>query len=140
MFYPPPKVVICGSYKKGREELLKIERTLQALSCQILSPRSLNFLNETDEFVRTSSEQNFSDYEIERWHLQAINLCDFIWLHCPDGYAGNSSCLEIGYAYALNKPVFSLHVPADNALVPFVKIRTGVVEALLELGMFKSGG
>ncbi|MEK7471887.1 MAG: hypothetical protein AAB624_01435 [Patescibacteria group bacterium] len=135
MFHPPPKVVICGSYKKGREELLKIERSMQALSCQILSPRSLNFLNTTADFVRTSSEQNFSDDEIERWHLQAISLCDFIWLHCPNGYIGNSGCFEIGYAYALNKPVFSLHVPEDDALKPFVKVRTGVIESLFDLGM-----
>ena len=108
---------------------------MQAHSRPIFSPRRLNSLHTADDFLCTSAEQNNSVYEIERWHLQAIILCDFIWLHCPNGYIGNSGCFEIGYAYALNKPVFSLHVPEDDALKPFVKVRTGVIESLFDLGM-----
>jgi nucleoside 2-deoxyribosyltransferase len=41
-------------------------------------------------------------------HFQKIRKADTVFLFNKDGYAGNSTTLELGFAVALSKPVYAL--------------------------------
>jgi hypothetical protein len=130
-----PKVVICGSFRRDSAGLAKIFRELEATGCRILSPFSLDFADNQQMFVRTSTEADFSVADIEAYHLRAIRDADFIWLHAPAGYIGASAAFELGYALAWRKPVLARELPADEMLRTQVLISSSVFEALELLGL-----
>ena len=41
-------------------------------------------------------------------HFYKIKMADVVFLYNRDGYSGNSSTLELGYAMALGKPIYAL--------------------------------
>jgi nucleoside 2-deoxyribosyltransferase len=45
-------------------------------------------------------------------HFCKIRMADVVFVFNKDGYAGNSTTLEIGYAIALGKPIYSLEPDA----------------------------
>jgi hypothetical protein len=125
-----PTVVMCGSFHRDPAGLRRIFRELEATGCRILSPLSLRFTDTSESVVRTGSELSFSAHELEKYHLRAIEEADFLWLHAPDGYIGLSGAYEIGFATALQKPVFCRNVPSDEMLASQIQITTSVFEAL----------
>ena len=124
------KVVVCGSFHRDLEGLRRVCVALLALGCQVLSPRSLDFKDAEGSFVRTKEEVGFSEEEIERWHLQAINLADFVWLHAPEGYVGISGAFEAGFSTAKGIPIFSSSEPKDPVLIPYVNVVSSPIELL----------
>ena len=86
------------------------------------------------EFVVDAAEVGMSPREIENWHLRAIKQSDFILLHAPKGYVGISAAMEIGYALALKKPIFSRTAPVDIMLRELVYVVPSVYDALCTLG------
>ena len=128
-----PKVVLCGSYHRRPDYLRRIFRELEATGCRVLSPISLSFTDTSEPVVRTSSEYDLSISDLERFHLRALRDADFVWLHAPDGHVGVSAAYELGYASALQKPVFCFTAPADEMLATRVQIVCSVFEALESL-------
>lgn len=86
------------------------------------------------EFVVDAAEVGLSPREIENWHLRAIEQSDFILLHAPEGYVGISAAMEIGYALALKKLIFSRTAPVDVMLRELVYVVPSVYDALCILG------
>lgn len=125
-----PRVVICGSYRKDAEGLLRLFQELEATGCRILSPLSLDFANPGEAFVTTTNDQYFSISELERFHLRALREADVIWLHNPDGYVGLSAAYELGYAAALQKKIFAFEPPQDQMLATQTTVVSSVFEAL----------
>ena len=52
----------------------------------------------------------------------------------PQGYVGISAAMEIGYALALKKPIFSRTAPVDIMLRELVYVVPSVYDALCTLG------
>lgn len=127
---PRPKVTICGSFKRAPEQLADLFLELEVTGCRVLSPLSLNFVNINDDFVKLSSEAALTVAEIEKFHLRAIAESDFIWLHAPGGYVGLSGAFELGFAHALQKPIFTHEIPADNTLKTFTNLAPSVFNVL----------
>ena len=42
-------------------------------------------------------------------HFAKIRMADVVFIYNKNGYEGNSTTLEIGYAVACNKPIYVLH-------------------------------
>jgi len=133
MLHPAYRVVVCGSFHQDKAKLEKLLRELEASQCQVLSPRSIDFESASDMFVRNAAEASLSIRQIEDFHLQAIKLADFIWLHSPDGYVGTSGAFELGYACANQKPIFAHSVPSDKMLACYVRSIGSVFEAVYML-------
>ncbi|MEO5499045.1 MAG: hypothetical protein ABIR46_00930 [Candidatus Saccharimonadales bacterium] len=114
------KVVISGTFRKSFQSLQQQYLELLDTNCQILSPRSIDFDDET--FVRSKGERELQVKTIQDNHLAAIQEADFMWLHCPDGYVGKSGAFEVGYAHARGIPVFSNHQPSDEMLREYVTV------------------
>jgi len=116
----PLKVTLSGSFHKDPEGLARDYRELVRNQCQVLSPRSLDFEDDSLLFVRHTVEREDSMRRIEEHHLQAIELSDFLWLHSPMGYVGVSGAMEIGYALAKGIPVFCAMDIEDQTLKSFI--------------------
>lgn len=127
-----PRVVVCGSYHQDGVGLARLFRELEATGCRVLSPISIEFKDNTLAIVRAEHEDTFSIDDLERWHLRALAGADFVVLHAPDGYIGLSGAYEIGYANAIQKPVFSL-LPLRDEMLNTRITRVGSIFEVLEL-------
>lgn len=127
------KVVICGSYHTDSEGLKRIFRELESHGCRILSPISLDFTSTSEAVVKTAHEDELSIDELEKFHLRALRDADIVWLHTPSGHVGVSGSFELGFATALNIPVFSTEGPRDEMLQTRVTVVDSVFSALDQL-------
>lgn len=121
------RVVLCGSFRKDHEGLLRAYRELIDTNCQVLSPHSLDFND--DAFARDDGTLDMPARLLEDYHLMSIRQADFVWLHAPEGYIGLSAAFEIGYALAHHTPVFSRHLPNDPNLSNYVTVVPSVFDA-----------
>lgn len=122
-----PRVVLCGSFRRDHEGLLRAYHELIDTHCQVLSPHSLDF--DDQSFVRDNATQEMSARSLEDYHLMSIRQADFVWLHAPDGYIGVSAAFEIGYALAHHIPVFSRAIISDSNLSNYIDIVPSVFDA-----------
>ncbi len=127
----PVRAVLSGSFHRDQKGLRRAYVELATNGCQILSPHRLHF--DKAEFVRDEAEVNLSVLDIEKHHLLAIAQADFLWLHLPSGYIGLSTALEMGYALAYNKPIFSRQTPLDETIKQFVSTVPSVYDALVNV-------
>lgn len=124
-----PTAVICGSFHRDPSGLKRLFLELEATGVRILSPLSIAF-DISQQVVRARNELEFSIDELERFHLRAIKEADVVWLHAPGGYVGLSAAFELGFAKAINKPVFSFCIPDDEMLASQVSVVYSVFESL----------
>lgn len=54
--------------------------------------------------------------KLEADHFNAIHTSQALYVICPDGYVGTLVSVEIGYAYAQNKPIIFSEAPSDLGL------------------------
>ena len=128
----PPRVAIVGSFTRDTEGLRRTYQELTLAGCQVISPRGVDF--DTGKFVRLPGEDMLSANELERAHLSAIVMSDFVWLHAPSGYVGNAGYFEIGFAAAHQKVIFSKNdIDGEPTIAQFVRLVTSVFEGLLKL-------
>lgn len=118
----PAQVVLSGSYRKDFEGLKRVYEELRDLNCEILSPSNVIAVNEVDGFVYMQGEEAEAPDTVEARHLDAIQRSQFMWLHAPSGYVGNSAALEIGFANAAGVPIFSKELVNDPILRRFVQV------------------
>ena len=52
--------------------------------------------------------------------LEKIDSADLVYVVNPEGYVGKSVCLDMGYAYAKDKPVFIMHSVNDPPLMKLI--------------------
>jgi len=130
---PVLRVALCGSFRRDPEGLSRSYRELVRNQCQVLSPRSLSFEDNSTLFVKHAVEEGDDAGVIERHHLQAIALSDFVWVHAPDGYIGTSAAMEVGYAFGKGTPIFSDHIPNDEMFKHFVTFVPSVFAAIEQL-------
>lgn len=64
--------------------------------------------------------------------LEKIDEADVVYVVNPGGYVGKSVCVDIGYAYARDKPIYVLCSVDDP---PMMKLIQGILsfEELIEL-------
>ena len=89
------------------------------LGIRVLSPEHSEVVNPGDEFVLLETDETECPEKIERQHLHAILRADALYLYNADGYIGPSSAMEVGWALAAGKPVYTKEPCADAALKHF---------------------
>lgn len=114
------RACLSGSFHKDPGGLDRSYRELVTNQCQVMSPRSITFEDPGVLFVKHVIEKDDDAGLIQKHHLQAIALSNFLWLHAPNGYIGISTAMEIGYAYSAGIPIFSIDVPQDEMLKYYV--------------------
>lgn len=75
---------------------------------------SYRFEREMDNLARKLGERNVA-YEISKKNNRGILGClrkiddsDMVYIVNPEGYVGRSVSVDIGYAYAKNKPIYAM--------------------------------
>lgn len=110
------RIVISGSFRRYFDGISEAVRTFESLGIEVLSPKASKVINPGDEFAVLETDDTDDPKTLEQRHLDAIAAADALYLHDPDGYIGDSSKMELGWAIALGKPVFCKEFVADSTL------------------------
>lgn len=114
------KVTISGSFRKHLDLIIKVIAEFEKFGIDILSPKYKLPKNPGDEFILFEGEKTNDPKQLEEIHLNAIRNSDFLYVVDPGGYIGNSATMEIGYAIALNIPIYAMEEPEEFILKLFV--------------------
>lgn len=109
-------IVISGSFRRYFDGISEAVRTFETLGIDVLSPRASKVINPGEEFAVLETDDTDDPKTLEQRHLDAIAAADALYLYDPDGYIGDSSKMELGWAIALGKPVFCKELVADSTL------------------------
>jgi len=115
-------VCICGSFR-FYEEMVQLRNTLQAQGVRCEWP-----LPGPRRAPQTMTAGEARDAIIQ--HLERIDRAECIVVFNKGGYLGNSVVMEIGYAYAQRKPVYTLAPIHDPFLMPLVRAVVSIEELL----------
>jgi hypothetical protein len=98
-------VVICGS-SRFAPEMREFAQKLKDLGVVVYEPHlyraSGGVWNEIKDF-----DKKFVALGLTHDHFYKIRKADVVYIFNKDGYAGVSTNIEIGYAVALNKPIYA---------------------------------
>ncbi len=121
-------VVICGS-GRFKDEARKFEAGLVKAGVTVFSPY---FHRGGDEWNKLSPQyKKFIALGLTHDHFYKIKMADVVFIYNKDGYMGNSSTLELGYAMALGKPIYAFS-DKDEELCRLVLFR-GIAKTPKEL-------
>lgn len=115
------KIVISGSFSKHYSEIKKLIIEFEKEEVLVLSPKISKIVNPGEKFPILLSDTVQNPKEIEKQHLDAIYHSDALYICNPDGYVGSSSSMELGWALAFNKPIYSQVKINDFSLEMFVQ-------------------
>jgi len=98
-------VVLCGS-RRFKPEIREFGNKLKELGVVVFEP----YLHSgQDEWQNLSEEyKKFIILGLTHDHFYKIRMAGVIFVFNKDGYIGNSTTLEIGYAVAFGKPIYAL--------------------------------
>jgi hypothetical protein len=98
-------VVICAS-KKFSTEVRRFCQELEKLGVLVYEP-NIHDIKEGDDFFHSEhiTKIVFKGYTLE--HFNWIRKADVVYIYNGNDYVGASVTLEIGFASALNKPIFA---------------------------------
>ncbi len=111
-------VVICGS-RRFKPEIREFAKRLKEFGVVVYEP---HLHSGQEEWASLSdSYKKFVALGLTHDHFYKIQMADVVFIFNKNGYAGNSTTLEIGYAVALGKPIYALS--SDEELCRYVLIR-----------------
>lgn len=98
-------VVMCGS-RRFKSEMREFAKKLKKLGVVVYEP----YLHSgPDEWEQLSEDyKKFVILGLTHDHFYKIRMADAVFLFNKDGYSGDSTTLEIGYAIAEGKPIYAL--------------------------------
>ncbi len=98
-------VVLCGS-RRFKPEIRKFAKELRDHGVIVYEP----YLHSgQDEWEHLSIDyKRFVALGLTHDHFYKIKMADIVFMFNKNGYLGNSSTLELGYAMALGKPIYAL--------------------------------
>lgn len=98
-------VVLCGS-RRFKKEIRAFGSQLEKAGVMVFQPH----LHERDEEwdILSEGRKNFVHLGLTHDHFYKIRMADVVFIYNKGGYAGVSTSMEIGYAVALNKPLYCL--------------------------------
>jgi hypothetical protein len=121
---------VSGSFHRHMEAISAAVWELATLSVRVLSPADPRVVASQGEFLFVASDRVRSVRLVQDRHLESIRTADFLWLICPDGYVGQSSSMEVGFAAAAKVPIFAIHAPSDLTIREYVTVVPTLSEAL----------
>lgn len=124
------RVAVSGSFHRHMAAISDVVSDLSARGHNVLSPADPRIVDAFGDFLFVASDIQRSIRLVQSRHLQAIVMSDFLWLECPDGYVGTSASMEVGFAVAIGKDIYSTTPPSDLTLRQFVTCVPSLDEAL----------
>jgi len=97
-------VVICGS-RRFKSEMREFAKQLKKKGVTVFEPYLHEGKEEWDNL--SDSYKEFTILGLTHDHFYKIKMADVVFVYNKDGYSGNSTTLEIGYAVASGKPLYA---------------------------------
>jgi len=105
---------IIGSFRKHYAEVAILIETLEACHVHVLSPKRSSIVNPKEWFVRLQTDNpRFEPVEIQLIALHRILRSSFVYVLCPAGYIGKTTCYEIGRIHERGVPLYFSESPDD---------------------------
>lgn len=98
-------VVICGSSRFAKE-IREFAKKLRDFGVIVYEPIYYFDSDRSWEDV-TDFDKPLIASGLTYGHFHKINLADVVYVFNKDGYSGFGTTLEIGYAVAMNKPIYA---------------------------------
>jgi hypothetical protein len=127
---PQLKATVSGSFHRHMPAIYEAVGELRSRHVSVLSPSDPRIVDNLGEFLFVASDRLRSIRLVQDRHLEAIQVSDFLWVVCPDGYTGPSTCMEIGAAHAAGIPVFATSPALDITLGEYVRRVSSYSEAI----------
>ena len=103
-------VAICGS-RRYKKEIREFASELKKASVVVYEP----ILNDDPRINELPNHfKRFAFLGLTHHQFEFIRKADVIFFYNKDGYLGNSSTLELGFATALGKPIYALTEDKDE--------------------------
>lgn len=118
---PQLKATVSGSFHRHMAAIYEAVGELRAHAVTVLSPSDPRVVDNIGEFLFVASDKLRSIRLVQDRHLESIRASDFLWVVCPDGYTGPSTCMEIGTALAAGVPVFSTAFALDITVGEYIQ-------------------
>jgi len=110
----PVRIAIIGSFRKYYSEVVNAITIFESAGCVVSSPASSWLVDADAEFVRFASDPpDCDDVEIQFRALTNILKSDAVFVVCPSGYVGRTTCYEIGRIHDRGIPLFFSDPPLD---------------------------
>jgi len=109
-------IVVSGSFRKHFEGISKVIKEFEDLDIQVLSPKLSKIINPNNSFDILETDDTDDPKTLEQRHLDAIEKADALYVYNLDGYIGASATLELGWAIALGKAIYTKEQPKDFTL------------------------
>lgn len=106
------KIVICRSNRHS-ESALRYAKELQGSGLDVYCPERVEGTEAWEKM--TEADQQVTLRDLVDKHFRAIDESDAVLIYNEDGYIGTSVSIEIGYAVAKEKRIFSI-VPDSDSL------------------------
>lgn len=99
-------VVLCSS-RRFKEEAFVFLKKLEEFGVVVFRPPLKTWTME--EWWKLTEEQKQKEItKLTLDHFEKIDKADAVFLYNKGGYSGVSVSLELGYAFAKNKPIYAL--------------------------------
>ena len=98
-------VCICGS-RKFKPEVRRFAKKLEKAGVTVFIPYHHSGQEEWENL--SEDYKKFVALGLTHDHFYKIRMADVVFVYNKNGYSGNSTTLEIGYAVALGKPIYAL--------------------------------
>lgn len=119
--------VISGSYRRHLPQIFKLKTILEERGITVLSPVGTGATNPGEEFV-ILDEDPIEDHRVLQDSVFAkIRRSAFLTSFNEDGYLGNASLLEYGYAISLGIQILTLRPAKDPNIVPYTRLLSDVI-------------
>jgi len=103
-------VAICGS-RRYKKEIRKFAAQLKNAGIIVYEP----ILNDDPKINKLPTHfKRFAFLGLTHHQFDFIRKADVAFFYNKDGYLGNSSTLELGFAVALGKPIYALNEDRDE--------------------------
>lgn len=97
-------VVICGS-SRFAEGIRNLTNQLRDLGVTVFEPHLYRASGGVWEDIK-EFDRRFVASGLTHDHFYKIRMADVVYVYNQDGYAGVSTTMEIGYAVAMDKPIY----------------------------------
>lgn len=121
------KVCVCSSFK-FYEQVLDLEKKLRDENIESLIPvpsqkyrkqdKPHEFVDNFDQIPEENKLEEAKRMTLK--HFERIDNSDVVYVISPSGYVGKSVCMEIGYAHAKRKPIYSSSKLDDYSVMSLV--------------------
>ena len=105
---------IIGSFRKYYSEIVALIEAFEAYHIHVLSPKRSDIINPQEHFVRLKTDNpQYEPVEIQLIALHRILRSNFVYVFCPTGYIGRTTCYEIGRIHERGVPLYFSECPED---------------------------